>query len=695
MLPCFFIFVFLFLSTNEILPEELRKELLEKLTREIYKGNDKIKEPEEPILKITSLRNNIDYNISIINELLKKYNFPQNFNFFEHTNIKKEVKNQKECGGCWAFASTTALAYRFEKKYNISLDLSPQDGLSCYIRDCSSGNFGIDPQLNLLVNGTVTEGCFPFVSGDNPEIIPECPTSCEDDSEFKRYFSSNIYTTEDIVYDNREEDFYDFVLIIIDQLITKGPVVTLIDVYDDFQRWFYNSYRCKTDAYAPGKDAEIESGHAMVIVGYGFLEDKNKFYWLIQNSWGLESCDNGLVKIEFGKTGVEQVAFSEAFLPEKEQEKNITEINIDYLGFDKKCNLLINEKDKIGFNGTLEINFKNDGDNTDFYYYCTNYEFPKGNSLKCFYEIYNFYKKKGTYTFNSYKSLSDETTFILNNNFKDKNFYFRGWVDMAPYIDGVLQDYYISSGGSIITLWFNPDGDDTIIPAIYANFEIETPLKKCEKVLINDYKYGEDYLIACTIQKDEMDYFRKYDPEDKSIVMPLTYEILCGERENSLTFVQTIDNKNYPIFNITDFYYPKEGELSGSNTLIVYADISGDVSKFNKDQDFISLIYYTTDEDEEYGFYTSIIRCTINKPGRIQTKYKIECAVDIPRRDIIKFKEIYFLPYIMLYKNAFPFEVILKESIKGKIDNNNNINNFGNYIKLKYAFIFAILVLLI
>jgi len=695
MLPCFFIFIFLFLPTNAILPEELRKELLEKLTREIYKGNDKIKEPEEPILKITSLRNNIDYNISIINELLKKYNFPQNFNFFEHTNIKKEVKNQKECGGCWAFASTSALAYRFEKKYNISLDLSPQDGLSCYIRDCSSGNFGIDPQLNLLVNGTVTEGCFPFVSGDNPEIIPECPTSCEDDSEFKRYFSSNIYTTEDIVYDNKEEDFYDFVLIIIDQLITKGPVVTLIDVYDDFQRWFYNSYRCKTDAYAPGKDAEIESGHAMVIVGYGFLEDKNKFYWLIQNSWGLESCDNGLVKIEFGKTGVEQVAFSEAFLPEKEQEKNTTEINIDYSGFDKKCNLLINEKDKIGFNGTLEINFKNVGDNTDFYYYCTNYEFPKGNSLKCFYEIYSFYKKKGTYTFNSYKSLSDETTFILNNNFKDKNFCFWGWVDMAPYIDGVLQDYYISSEGSIITLWFNPDGDDTIIPAIYANFEIETPLKNCEKVLINDYKYGEDYLIACTIQKDEMDYFRKYDPEDKSIVMPLTYEILCGERENSLTFVQTIGNKNYPIFNITDFYYPKERELSGSDILIVYADISGDVSKFNKDQDFISLIYYTTDEDEEYGFYTSIIKCTIKTPGRIQTKYRIECAVDIPRKDIIKFKEIYFLPYIMLYKNAFPFEVILKESIKGKIDNNNNINNFGNYIKLKYAFIFAILVLLI
>ena len=168
MLRYFFIFMILFLSTNSILPDELRKELLEKLTREIYKGDEKIKEQEEQGLKITSLRNNIDYNISKIDELLGKYNFSKNFNFYEHAKIKKEVKDQGGCGGCWAFASTSALAYRFEKKYNISLDLSPQDGLSCYTKDCSSGNYGIDPQLNLLINGTVTESCFPFVSGDDP-----------------------------------------------------------------------------------------------------------------------------------------------------------------------------------------------------------------------------------------------------------------------------------------------------------------------------------------------------------------------------------------------------------------------------------------------------------------------------------------------------------------------------------------------
>ena len=94
------------------------------------------------------------------------------------------------------------------------------------------------------------------------------------------------------------------------------------------------------DAYSPGEDAKIISGHAMAIVGYGFLTYKNisKYYWLIQNSWGKNSCDKGLLKIEFGKAGVERVAFAEAYLPEKEEEKNITnitEINVDFFGFDK------------------------------------------------------------------------------------------------------------------------------------------------------------------------------------------------------------------------------------------------------------------------------------------------------------------------------------------------------------------------
>ena len=86
-----------------------------------------------------------------------------------------------------------------------------------------------------------------------------------------------------------------------DQLITKGPVVTDIDVYSDLVEWTQKGYNCNNDAYAPGEDVQQNNiAHAMVIVGYGFLENKNKYYWLIQNSWGTDPCDKGFLKIEFG-----------------------------------------------------------------------------------------------------------------------------------------------------------------------------------------------------------------------------------------------------------------------------------------------------------------------------------------------------------------------------------------------------------
>ena len=91
------------------------------------------------------------------------------------------MKDQKNCGCCWSHSSTSALAYRFKLK-GLNLDLSPQDALSCYLRDCDYGNYLIDPQLNLIKNGTVTEQCLTFSSGGG-QITAECPKeTCQDGS---------------------------------------------------------------------------------------------------------------------------------------------------------------------------------------------------------------------------------------------------------------------------------------------------------------------------------------------------------------------------------------------------------------------------------------------------------------------------------------------------------------------------------
>ena len=98
------------------------------------------------------------------------------------------------------------------------------------------GNQIIDTQLNLVKNGTLTEQCFPYVSGDG-KTIPQCPSKCVDDSiEFKKYHAQNAYYIDN----QNQENFKNVVMIVMDQLVTQGPVQGTMYVYSDFDRFGAN-----------------------------------------------------------------------------------------------------------------------------------------------------------------------------------------------------------------------------------------------------------------------------------------------------------------------------------------------------------------------------------------------------------------------------------------------------------------------
>ena len=283
--------VVLILVQLNLRPEK-RQELLDKLTTkisisDIEENLDKFNYEqyfEEDFQKMT-------YDINEIKSLMAQYGLPESYDYFEKTGATKIIKNQELCGCCWSFSSTSALAYRF-KKYGIDLSLSPQDGVSCYKRDCLGTNL-IDPQLNLVKNGSVTEECFPYKSADG-ETIPECPSQCEDGSEFKKYYSQNAYFT----FNYEQEEFYDLVILVMDQLVTQGPIMAGFDVGADFEKFGEDHQKCQTEVYTYDGQSSNTGGHAITIVGYGILY--NKIYWLVQNSWGGDWCDNGFIKMEIG-----------------------------------------------------------------------------------------------------------------------------------------------------------------------------------------------------------------------------------------------------------------------------------------------------------------------------------------------------------------------------------------------------------
>ena len=251
------------------------------------------------------------YDNSRIKEILAQNKFPQEYNFIEESNLTPIIKTQGKCEASWSFASTTALSYRFLKKGQ-KVDLSPQEPLSNLNKQCGEEHSAIGSQLYLIKNGTLNEKC-------NPTSTENC---------LEKFYAKNAYTINPI-YD--EKHYYDYVKIIIDQLINNGPVVSSILFYEDLKSGEF----CNDDVYSYDGESEFIGRQDVVIVGYGLY--KNKYYWLIQNSLGSNWCEDGFAKIEFGKVGIETVSFSEPYL--KEESNKPMDISVDFKNIvnDSKC----------------------------------------------------------------------------------------------------------------------------------------------------------------------------------------------------------------------------------------------------------------------------------------------------------------------------------------------------------------------
>jgi hypothetical protein len=200
---------------------------------------------------------------------------------FSGQNYVTGVRDQGGCGSCWAFATTGALESYTLIQNNLpgqDLDLAEQIlvsscSLSSRAGDCNGGY--IDRASNFIRDtGLPLETCYPYTA-----TYGNCANACSN-------WQSNTDRIDSWAWVALTSPTVDAIK---NALYTYGPLVTTMEVYDDF--WSYS-----LGIYSRTSVID-EGGHAVLIIGFDDTEE----CFIAKNSWGTDWGEDGFFRIAYSQ----------------------------------------------------------------------------------------------------------------------------------------------------------------------------------------------------------------------------------------------------------------------------------------------------------------------------------------------------------------------------------------------------------
>jgi len=184
------------------------------------------------------------------------------------------VKDQGQCGSCWAFSSTGAIEGAWAISTGELVDLSEQELVDCATgraygsHGCSGGQ--MEGAFKFVIeNGQCLNIEYPYTSG-----VTQTGGSCKSCSEFAKISSCSDVKPNDQLS--------------LKSAVAQQPVAVAIEA----DTRYFQSY---SSGVLTSPDCGTKLDHGVLAVGYG--EENGQKYWLVKNSWSSSWGEDGYVKI--------------------------------------------------------------------------------------------------------------------------------------------------------------------------------------------------------------------------------------------------------------------------------------------------------------------------------------------------------------------------------------------------------------
>jgi len=179
------------------------------------------------------------------------------------------VKNQQQCGSCWAFSATETI-----ESAMLVAGQTPQIGSPQMIVDCDSNDSGCnggDPAeaMNWIIQrgGQDAESCYPYTAQDGTCASSQCTPVNKISS------TTSISQSESAVY----------------TALQSSPLSICCDA---------SAWQNYNGGILAGSQCGDNVDHAIQLTGYSSSQGG---YWIVRNSWGASWGEDGFIWHQYGQ----------------------------------------------------------------------------------------------------------------------------------------------------------------------------------------------------------------------------------------------------------------------------------------------------------------------------------------------------------------------------------------------------------